>query len=577
MKHLFLKVLFLCIFSPVFSQIDKPNSQIDHSKNYPKGYFRDPLSIPIRLAANFGELRPDHFHMGLDIRTEKRENLPVYAAAEGYIARIRIEPFGFGQAIYINHPNGYTTLYAHLNGFVPALATYIKKQQYKMESWKLALDIPRGLFPVKKGDLIAYSGNTGGSQGPHLHFEIRRTTEDTNLNPMLFGLPIRDKTAPVIVLFAVYDRTKSIYEQTPKILRVHNASGGYSVPGGIIMVNSPRVGFAISAFDTQSGSSNPNGIYEAILYENGRPVIGFQMDNISYGNTKNINAHIDYKTRANGGPYLQQLFCFQDCQHFIYHTFQGNGNIDVSDGLVHSFKIEVKDAYGNLSQLKYRLQYLAAPGYNLDFPGKVFYPMMLDGFETDDCSFYIGEKTLYDSAHISYSKSVSSEPHVLSLVHHIGNATIPLQDSFLVRIKPNSLLAVDSFDKIVMQRITGDNFEVQKPKWQGGWASARFQDFGNFQLVLDEEAPIIIPVGISEGANLGKSFKIAFIIKDNLHYFKNFRAELDGKWLLFTNDKGKLFTYKSDEKCPPGSHELKVGVEDEAGNRTIKIYHFNRE
>jgi murein DD-endopeptidase MepM/ murein hydrolase activator NlpD len=569
MKQVFLKVLFFSIFSPVFSQIDK-------SKNFPKGYFRDPLAIPIRLAANFGELRPDHFHMGLDIRTQRKENLPVLAAAEGYIARIRIEPFGFGQAIYINHPNGYTTLYAHLNRFIPALETYIKKQQYKMESWNLDLEIPAGLFPVKKGQQIAYSGNTGGSQGPHLHFEIRRTADDTNLNPMLFGLPIPDKTAPVLQLLAVYDRTKSIYEQSPRIIKVHNSAGRYTVPGGIIMVNSPKVGFAISASDTQSGSYNPNGIYEALLYHNETPVIGFRMNNISYAETKNINAHIDYKTKAQGGPYLQQLFCLQEFQHFIYQFFQGNGNIDVSDGLVHSFRIEVKDAYGNHSALNYKLQYLPGPGYNLDLPGRVFYPMMLDGFETDDCSFYLGEGCLYDSVHISYSKSVSSEPHIVSFAHDIGSPYIPLGNSFLVRIKPNNELAVSSTGKVVMQRLAAENYEVQKPEWQAGWASASFHNFGRFQLVLDEEPPIIIPVGISEGANLGQSFKIAFIIKDNLNSFKNFRAELDGKWLLFTNDKGKQFTYRSDEKCPPGKHELKVSVEDEAGNQAIKIFHFNR-
>ncbi len=187
MKQAVLKLLLLFIYCSAFSQIFSP-------KNYPKHYFRDPLNIPISLAGNFGELRPNHYHMGLDIRTEKRENLPVYAAADGYIARIKIEPAGFGQAIYIVHPNGYTTLYAHLNSFYPQLATYIKQQQYNRQTWRLQVDLPPNLFTVKKGELIAFSGSTGGSQAPHLHFEIRRSSDDVNLNPMLFGFAIPDNT-----------------------------------------------------------------------------------------------------------------------------------------------------------------------------------------------------------------------------------------------------------------------------------------------------------------------------------------------------------------------------------------------
>ncbi len=284
------------------------------------------------LAANFGELRANHYHMGLDIRTRQRVNLPVFAAADGYIAHVKIEPEGFGQAIYICHPNGYTTLYAHLNKFFPALAAYVGKQQYRMESWQVFLDIPPGLFPVKKGDFIAYSGSTGGSEGPHLHFEIRRTSDDVNLNPLLFGLPVPDSTAPVISRLAVYDRTRSVYEQSPRLFPVNKRTdigfrAIYDTKPDLITLTSSRVSFALSAFDTQSGSANPNGIYQAMLYEDGQPVIGFQMDNISYDHTRDINAHIDYRTREKGGPWLQHFVAFA-VLYFSLHLYlfpQGAG------------------------------------------------------------------------------------------------------------------------------------------------------------------------------------------------------------------------------------------------------------
>jgi len=543
-------------------------------KNYPQHYFRSPLNIPISLAGNFGELRPNHYHMGLDIRTEKRVNLPVYAAADGYITKVKVEPAGFGQAIYINHPNGYTTLYAHLNDFFPALSAYVKQQQYKQESWRIFIDIPPNMFPVKKGDFIALSGSTGGSEAPHVHFEIRNTANDVNLNPTLFGLPIVDNSKPTIMRLAIYDGNKSIYEQSPRILPVRNIKGVLTIPGGLITTGYSKLMFAISAFDTESGTPNHNGIYQASLYDNDKAEIGFEMDDISYSNTRNVNAHIDYKTKTNGGPYLQQLFRLPGYTNSIYYSLQNDGVMDVSDGAVHPMKIEVKDAYGNATVLKFLVKYKAVPISKWPPPGKMFYPQMLDGFESPDCSFYIGEKCLYDSVHVNFSKS--PYPNGASYVYSIGAVYIPLQDSFLVRIKPNSNFDVNKQDKVVMQRSGGTKKDVQKVQWQGGWASARFRDFGNFQLLSDEEPPKIIPVGFVDGANLSRTSRIVFIIKDNLDAFKNFRAELDGRWLRFTNDKGKSFIYAFDEHCPPGKHELKISVQDEAGNIATQVYHFTR-
>src|SRR5215467_8908764 len=179
------------IFSS-FLVFSLPTESFGQSKpNYPKYYFRDPLGIsPMEIVANFGELRPDHWHMGLDIRTKQKENFPVYAAASGYIARIKVEKFGYGRSIYINHPNGLTTVYGHLNKFFPALEEYVTEQQYKNQSWEIELSFDKKQFPVFKSQLIAYSGSTGNSAGPHVHFEIRNTKSTKCLNPLLFGFPM---------------------------------------------------------------------------------------------------------------------------------------------------------------------------------------------------------------------------------------------------------------------------------------------------------------------------------------------------------------------------------------------------
>jgi murein DD-endopeptidase MepM/ murein hydrolase activator NlpD len=271
------------------------------AQTYPRNYFRNPLDIPMQLVANFGELRSNHWHMGLDIRTQQRENLPVFAAAEGYISAVSVDATGFGRAIYINHPNGLTTLYAHLNAFAPALHAWLKAEQYKKESWAGKWQVPPQLFPVKKGDFIAYSGNTGGSQGPHVHFEIRHTQTEKCLNPLLFHFPMPDAMPPTLLRLALYDRTRSVYAQTPKLFGLKKAGAFYTPGGPVLKVSGEKISFALGAVDRLSPSTGANGIYSAHVFVDGMLQSGFVLDSISYDETRYLNAHIDYRYKAAEG------------------------------------------------------------------------------------------------------------------------------------------------------------------------------------------------------------------------------------------------------------------------------------
>jgi hypothetical protein len=353
-------LLLICLCSTTASI-----AQIFTDKNYPQNYFSWPVIAKKGLVANFGELRPNHFHMGLDCRTDQVENKPVVAAADGWIAKVKIEPFGFGRCIYINHPNGLTTVYAHLNDFYPALETYVRQQQYLLQSWEVFLDIPPALFPVRKEQFIAYSGNTGGSQGPHTHFEIRETKTDKVLNPLLFGFPVVDRIAPDILRLAVYDRELSTMEQQPRLYPVRKKNGVYTILPKLLLTNSRKISFAITAFDRYTGSTNKNGIYQSELWVDQRPVCGFRLNEISYDDTRYLNAHIDYRLHEGGGPYVQHLSRLPGNPPGIYKAVAGDGVINIEDGAVHQVRILVKDVQGNVSVLQFDVQ-SSAPSKQYD-------------------------------------------------------------------------------------------------------------------------------------------------------------------------------------------------------------------
>jgi hypothetical protein len=566
----FILVLFLVNLTQVAI------AQYGNTKKYPQGYFIYPVKAAVGLNANFGELRPNHWHMGLDCKTEKRENVDLVAAADGYIAKIKVEPWGFGRAIYVNHPNGYTTLYAHCNDFYPELEKWVKQEQYKRKSWKVFLDsIPANLFPVKKGQFIAKSGNTGGSLGPHLHFEIRDTKSDKVLNPLLFGFNIADNVKPVVTKVVVYDRCQSVFEQTPKII---NVSSGAVTP---INIKTEQVSFAIAANDAVSGNPNPNGIYQATVYDNGVALCGFQMDSISYDETRFLNAHIDYKMKANGGSYVQHISALPGNKNGVYKEFKNDGIVNLMDGKPHLIKIEVKDAAGNVTVLQFNIinKSIANTRCNDSIAANAmhhFLPRTINYFEKPFFKFKLDSIALYDSIVFKYAAMPTKDANAYSDLHIAHTASVPVHSYSEVWIKANKNTATVANRLIIKQYLQGAKFEVFKPQMQGEWFTAKTRNFGKFLLLHDSKPPVITPSGISNGANLSKAKGFSFTIIDEHEELKNFKATIDGEWVLFSNDKGKVFKHIFDEKTAPGSHSLVVYVEDIAGNSTTQTYNFTR-
>jgi murein DD-endopeptidase MepM/ murein hydrolase activator NlpD len=563
--------LLICFTSLLFGQ----------SQSYPQNYFRNPVGFPLEITANFGEIRNDHWHMGLDIRTNQKEDQPVYAAAAGFISHIGIRPQSFGRYIIIDHPNGLSTLYAHLNDFFPELERFVTDQQYKQESWAIELDLENNRFPISKGQFIAYSGNTGGSQGPHLHFEIRDTKTGKCLNPLLFGFSIEDDVPPSLDKLAVYDRSRSVYDQEPAIYNLKKTDSGYIIPKiEVLKTGYDKIGFAIQAFDRVTGSSNPNGIYRADLFFDEQLVSGFVIDSITYKESVYINAQVDHKRKGRGE--FQHLSKLPGDLGPVYKN--ENLLIELNDTSQHIIRIEVRDAAGNQSMINFKIQHDDSLDNKIYPPAREnFIPGQVNIFEKPGFEAYIPETSLYDIVTPYYYRNPATTSNAVSAIHQFLDASIPLHDEIRVRIKLTQPIADDWKDKLLIKRSSGNN-KVRKAEWspdsnRDGWVTAEFNDFGNFQAFIDRVPPEINDPGKKgKGDTIDMSPQKTIILRptDNFGTIKSFRAELDGKWEIFTNDKGKAWIYRFDENFPYGMHHLKVKVEDLVGNVTIKEWWFKK-
>lgn len=539
-----------------------------------QGYFSYPLRIKPKLNANFGEMRPNHFHMGLDLSTEAKENLPVYAPADGYVARMKIETGGFGRAIYLNHPNGMTTLYAHMNRFIPAAEMYLKQQQYARQTWKIDVNLPDGALPVRKGQLIGFSGNTGASQGPHVHFEVRDTETENCLNPLSLGFGLDDQTPPDLLRLAFYDRSKSVYAQQPRVFSLVKKGINYVVPE-VINLPFEKVFVAIEAVDRMTGFPNQNGIYQAQLLEQETVLSSFLMDNISYDDTRYLNGHIDYRVKARGGPYYQMLFPPKSFGLGLYTTPGQLNHIGLLDKQPKALTIRVMDAHGNVSTVDFELQKNGNPAPPPKQDGALMVAGQLNIYEDNNIQFVFGEQAFYDDFHFLLTAVYANAATQLSSVYQVLPTHVPVHQPFTVRIKPNRNLALVRADRVVVKRQANTKIEIKKAGLERGSFAVQFRDLGFFQLLQDLEPPKISST-LQQGAVLRQGSTIVVEAADNNHVIKEFRATASGQWLMF-QPSGSRFVYLVDEHLPIGEHILTVVVYDEAGNSTVKEWQIVRK
>ena len=533
--------------------------------------FEYPLNIQPRLNANFGEMRPNHFHMGLDLNTQANENLPVFAPADGFVSRVKIESGGFGRAIYLNHPNGLTTVYAHMNMFMPKVEKFLEKKQYEQESWKIDLQMPVGLFKVRKGQIIGYSGNTGASEGPHVHFEIRDTKTENCLNPLMFGLEMQDHVAPDINQLVFYDYDKSIYEQLPVMVGLVKKGNTY-YPIKKIELPYEKVMIGIVARDRLDGSANPNGIFRALLLKENKPIAGFKLENISYDFTKNQSGHIDYMLRSEGGPYVQLMhrpkyFPLDIYPNEINQPFLRNENI------FSGYAIEVSDVHENLARIEFEVRKSAVPSFN-NVAGQKMQLGAKNLLRQDNFQIEFPVDAFYDAVHLQVKTKLPTGENEISSSYETEPSNIPVNNAFVVKIKPNKDFVKIDTARVVMRKIYKSKVEVKKAVFSKDGFLASFKELGMYQLIQDLEPPKIV-LGIQNGSTLKAGSIINVSVSDNLKSIRSFVARVDGKWIMFT-PRGNQYSYRVDEHFPLGEHLLSIVVYDEAGNQSVQSIKVKR-
>ena len=542
-------------------------------KKYPKDAFKNPLEIPISLAGNFGECRPNHFHSGLDIRTNKVENLPVHAIADGYIARVKIEAGGFGNCIYINHMGGYTSLYAHLNKFYPELDAYIRYLQYKNKSWDIDVQFLPHEFPLRQGKFIAFSGNTGSSQAPHLHMEIRDTKTEKPLNGLLF-YNLLDTKSPIIKKLAVYDGNKSIYSQTPKLYNAIKKGTTYITGTETIQIASNEVAFGITADDPMDGALGVLGVYEMDMYVDGEPNFGWQLDNIGYEETRYMNALADYKLKKNGGPWIQICYQLSQDNLAIHKSFTRlDGKVLLDDNKSHQIKILVKDVAGNSSVMQFSVQ---KNGTTSPSTSKMLEANKDNNFKSADIAFVLKKGLIYDDVPQNISTLPSSETYSYS--YKINTSDIPVHDYFALKLKPKTTIPNSLSSKVAMVLMPFNTNEKNKKgkaaKLENDWAVANVREFGTYQLQIDETPPSITTT-LKNNANIATLKTLNFVVKDATTFVKDATLTIDGQWLRLVQ-KGNNFYYEIDDYCKPGTHTLVISATDDNGNTSTQSFRITK-
>jgi len=525
------------------------------------------VDIPIQLSGTFGEFRNNHFHAGLDIRTQGRQGLTVKSVQSGWVRRVRISVSGYGKALYIDHPDGTTSVYAHLKKFASKIEAYVKEKQYQKESFTIQLFPKINELSVEAGEIIGYSGNTGGSYGPHLHFEIRETKGQLPINAMRYPLDIEDSQRPQIQNFYLYTNTGP-FSSRKEFPLVKKNDSVYTTAG---ISASGKVNVGLRLFDRQDRSYNKNGIYSASVRLNGIEYFSYQMDRMSFTDAKYINVLIDYQELAKSKRRIQRLVAHPEQKLSFLKNLTGTGELEIESGKSYQLLLEIKDYHQNTTTIEAYLTGTSEKSTpNTDFEN-ILDPSKDYLFDLEDKSVYFPKESFFDPVDVK----IESQGDTL----YVGKNKYPLRNTYEVKYKVpqgDSLTLAQSFLAFVNDKgNTGffTNYE-KEGFWQG-----KSKTLGSYVISRDSVAPTIKAVNFKSGQWLSNYSFLRFKISDDYSGLKKFRGEINGRWIRLEHEpKNNSLIYDfSDLEFEEALHELTIEAEDQVGNKTVFKRDFYRK
>lgn len=541
-----------------------------------------PVDIPIFLAGNFGEPRANHFHSGIDIKTNGSTGVPVKSVSEGYVSRIKVEAGGYGRALYIRHPNGFTSLYGHLLSFNENISRYVSSEQYRRESFAVDLFPEPSRLVIKKGQIIALSGNSGSSEGPHLHFELRETQTENPVNPLVRSIPLKDDIPPVIQKFHIYSLRDRRGWIRPVPVNLTKSAEGYRPSGNEPIPLDEVSGIGIEAYDLLNGSDNHCGVYKIQGYLDDNLFFESCLDEFSFAETRYMNSFMDFKSYVTNRKTILKLFIDPNNQATIYRFARNKGRIELKDKKTGKLRVVIEDAAGNqsvavcsviLEPSKFRHDPDFLPVYHSYFNFEES-----NTFTTDGLEVMLPAGALYDDLYFDYALS-ETRPGSYSPLHQVHHAEVPVHLYYRLSIEAANIPERLRNKAAVAQYLGNGRYNCLGGSWEGNRLIARTRSFGSFCILTDTIKPVITPMNFSSSVDLKTLNIFKFIIKDEFSGIQSFRGEIDGKWILMEYDpKNSLLEYRVDpDRLKTGiQHKMVVRVTDQLANSNTYNTSFYR-